>query len=185
MDLARWLAAYKASKRVLQGQISTEREKACKLLRLYHIYARILLEVSLWPDDESIFDSQTDLFILLLKRDEAIRGCLVRHLPSGSSGGGCGYVPRSIVDIGWIQPIFLHGGEVPRPPTPVASHQASGVLPAQRRDLGQQHRDLYRPKGDEDRGRRDTTGNTTQRTASLLESSPAARPLIAHFAEIK
>jgi hypothetical protein len=100
-ELARWLDTYEASRKDLQSQDSYG--FACRLLCEYHTMASIMADTCLWLDDESIFDSYTEQFVFLINQS-------VNMWKIGSPGqplpGHYMNMSRSIVDIGWIPPLY-------------------------------------------------------------------------------
>ena len=103
-ELARWLDAYEASRKDLQGQDSEG--FACQLLCAYHTMANIMADACLWPDDESMFDSYTNQFVSLINQLANIwkissSSSQVQALP-----GHLMNMSRSVVDIGWIPPLY-------------------------------------------------------------------------------
>ncbi|KAK0631014.1 hypothetical protein B0T17DRAFT_616591 [Bombardia bombarda] len=78
-------------------------------LRVHHTMASIMAETCLQPGDESVFDSHTSLFLLLLKqsarmstlaelRNQPVVGGIFLGKPFNMSG--------SVVDLGWIAPLY-------------------------------------------------------------------------------
>ena len=106
LDLAGYLVVYKASKKTLEGEKFTQAEKAHKLLRLYHILATIMANTCLHPNDESIFDSQTDQFVSLVKQATGLAIVSAEMNPLQPIQGHAIDMSRSITDLGWIAPLF-------------------------------------------------------------------------------
>ena len=104
-ELAQWLDVYEASEGNLQGRRSVEEERVYLLVRTYHTMASIMTETSLQPDNESRFDSQTDQFVLLIKQlGELWMPSMT--IPTKASPGHQWDMSTSIVDIGWIPPLY-------------------------------------------------------------------------------
>lgn len=105
-ELARWLDMFEAFKKALQGRRSADEEKCYQLLHTYHIMANIMAETCLRPGDESVFDSQTDRFILLIKQLATLRTRASKISPNDALEEHEMEMSRSIVDMGWIPPLY-------------------------------------------------------------------------------
>lgn len=103
-ELARWLGIYERSSGYLRTQNSGG--IACQVLRTYHAMISIMAGTCLRSDDESMFDSYTSQFIFII--DESVSMWKLKKLGSevGAMPGQCKNVSRSIVDIGWISPLY-------------------------------------------------------------------------------
>lgn len=103
-DLASWLNTFEASRlNMAQKDFSG---KACYLLREYLAMANIMAKTCLRPDDESIYDSFTDQFLLII--EQSLEMCKIsrsnsqlRVLPRNSVN-----FSESMVDVGWIPPLY-------------------------------------------------------------------------------
>lgn len=103
-ELAWWLETYEAARRDLQ--IQEFEGFAYLMLCTYHAMAEIMAGACLRPDDESIYDSYTKKFVFLINQSAknwSIRSSnsQVRALPGHHMN-----MSRSIVDIGWIPPLY-------------------------------------------------------------------------------
>ncbi|KAF2093424.1 hypothetical protein NA57DRAFT_10668, partial [Rhizodiscina lignyota] len=99
-ELAQWLGAFEESGDMLQSQDPEWIRSG--LLRVHHTMASIMADVCLSQDDESIFDSHTGQFVLLINQS-------VDMWKVGSSRALPGHwmdMSRSLVDIGWISPLY-------------------------------------------------------------------------------
>ena len=106
MELAQWLHAFKASKEVIHGRGSMEREKGYRLLGVYHTMLTIMGDTCLCPSDELVFDSHTDQFAYLIEllADLWAFGSNVSTFENSSRD--VFNMSRSIVDMGCIQPLY-------------------------------------------------------------------------------
>ena len=105
-ELARWLDTYEASREALQGQESHEEEKAYQLLSAYHTMATIMADMCLCPCDEGLYDSHTDQFVHLIRQLADLRAISSTIVPFRAPPGQLFDMSRSIVDMGWIPPLY-------------------------------------------------------------------------------
>ena len=101
--LIQWLVAYEASLETLR-----EKEYAaqiCILLESYHTMAFIMAGTCLSFDDETIFDSFTDHFMILLERAVQLRKIGTSHSQVLSELAID--MSRSMIDVGWIPPLYF------------------------------------------------------------------------------
>ncbi|KAI0453800.1 hypothetical protein F5B21DRAFT_525445 [Xylaria acuta] len=104
VDLERWSEILKTSKESLLGNGSVEYQKAYSILGMYHTMATIKAHTCAYPEDESVFDTYTDYFLLLTEQATALcsiaGGDLVETAPP--SDGISFDTSRSIVDVGCL-----------------------------------------------------------------------------------
>ncbi|KAI1741123.1 hypothetical protein F4680DRAFT_417278 [Xylaria scruposa] len=107
-DLKQWEKVLKASKKTLLGNGSVEYQKAYCILAMYHTMATIMAHTCVYPEDELVFDSYTDSFILLTEQATAL--C---SIPGGSleqttllSDEMSFDTSRSIVDVGCLPQLY-------------------------------------------------------------------------------
>jgi hypothetical protein len=101
-ELAQWLDVYEAFKKALQGYRSAEEEKAYQLLCIYHTMANIMADTCLRSSDESVFDSHTNQFVLLIRQ----LANLWTTSPVQALPGHLMDMSRSVVDMGWIPLLY-------------------------------------------------------------------------------
>jgi Fungal specific transcription factor domain/Fungal Zn(2)-Cys(6) binuclear cluster domain len=101
-ELAQWLDMYEAFKKALQGHRSAGEEKAYQLLCIYHTMANIMADTCLRPSDESVFDSHTNQFVLLIRQ----LANLWTTSPVQALPGHLMDMSRSVVDMGWIPLLY-------------------------------------------------------------------------------
>ena len=101
IDLARWLDRYESFKNTIPHDSSIEEKKAYQGLPTYHTMATIMAATCLTPTNESIYDSHTSQFLLLIKQLTHLRTLAspAQILPAGD-------MSRSIIDMGWIPPLY-------------------------------------------------------------------------------
>ncbi|KAE8446367.1 hypothetical protein EG329_012116 [Mollisiaceae sp. DMI_Dod_QoI] len=104
-ELVQWLEIYEVFEKGTQGHRSAEEERAYVLPRLYHTMANIMAETCLRPRNESIFDSQTSQFLLIIRQSIAIRTTASAASPTQAQPERVTNMARSIVDLGWIPPL--------------------------------------------------------------------------------
>lgn len=105
-ELARWLDMYNALKGTLRGQRHSEEEKHDQLLGAYHTMATIMAETCLQPSDEMVFDSSTNQFLQLVRHLPTLKREATIHWPVHNILGCSLDISRSIIDMGWIPPLF-------------------------------------------------------------------------------
>ena len=103
-ELARWLNVCEASRKDLERE-DTE-GFACELLCVYHTMANIMADACLWPDDEFMFDSCTDQFVSLIEQLTNVWRIRTSSPEVHAVQGHLMDMSRSIVDIGWIPPLY-------------------------------------------------------------------------------
>ncbi|KAF2105994.1 hypothetical protein BDV96DRAFT_559749 [Lophiotrema nucula] len=104
LDLARWRKAYQTSREHLHNlERSGQTER---ILRIHHAMASIMVDTCLSPDDESMFDSCTERFICIIKDGIDMYRFGTQYLPKVSLMTRRKHLSRSIVDVGWIAPIY-------------------------------------------------------------------------------
>jgi hypothetical protein len=106
MELARWLDTYEASRKALRGQESLDEEKAYQILCIYHTMVTIMTDVCLCPSDEAMFDSHNDQFIHLIRQLADLWVISSTIFPIRAPPGHVTNISRSIVDTGWIPPLY-------------------------------------------------------------------------------
>ncbi|KAF4981910.1 hypothetical protein FZEAL_2379 [Fusarium zealandicum] len=104
-ELVRWLEMFDTFNQVQPRSADIERDY--QVLRVNHIMASIMADTCL-HSDESIYDLYTDQFVLLISqltklweiaaKTEKLETTVPQHLT---------YIPQSIVDIGWIPPLYF------------------------------------------------------------------------------
>jgi hypothetical protein len=107
IELARWLDLYAASKKELQGQNSTDKVRAYKLLCVYNTMANIMAATCLSLNDELIFDAHTDQFVSLIRQLANLWTSSSISTIVPAQPGHPMNMSRSIVDMGWIQPLYF------------------------------------------------------------------------------
>jgi hypothetical protein len=103
-ELTRWLDTYEVSRKDLQSQQLVV--ISCQLLCTYHTMAKIMLDACSWPDDESIFDSYTEQFLVLINQLLDIWKIRTSGSQVRAWLGHPMDMSRSVVDIGWIPPLY-------------------------------------------------------------------------------
>ncbi|OIW32299.1 hypothetical protein CONLIGDRAFT_612841 [Coniochaeta ligniaria NRRL 30616] len=104
---AQWLGRYETSTcPTIRGERLVD-TRACHLLRSYHTMVTIMNEVALHPGDEVVFDSQTSMFVRLLEQLVDLRTASAAWLSYSRPPGLKFDMSRSIVDLGWIPPLFF------------------------------------------------------------------------------
>lgn len=76
------------------------------LLSVYHTMASIMADTCLRFDDESVFDSHTQQFVSILNDSIAMWKTGQSERPHRHLRWPCIHMSRSIVDIGWIAPLY-------------------------------------------------------------------------------
>ncbi|KAI1321244.1 hypothetical protein F5Y16DRAFT_389202 [Xylariaceae sp. FL0255] len=107
MDLEQWSVIYKASESVFVRGRSTEEIRAYHIIGIYHIMVTVMAHTCLHPNDESIFDKYTHLFLFLTEETERVRFSVGRpeeemQLPENAMFD----LPRSIIDVGCIPQLY-------------------------------------------------------------------------------
>ena len=105
-ELAQWLDIYNAFKKALQGHRSAEEEKGYQLLCIYHTMANIMVDTCLRPSDESVFDSHTNQFVVLIRQLASLWTIASTTSPVQALPGHLMDMSRSVVDMGWIPLIY-------------------------------------------------------------------------------
>jgi hypothetical protein len=105
-ELARWLDMYEAFKKALQGHRSAEEEKGYQLLCTYHTMANIMADTCLRSRNESIFDSHTNQFVLLIRQLANLWTTTSTASPVQALPGHLMDMSRSVVDMGWIPLLY-------------------------------------------------------------------------------
>ncbi|KAJ9149757.1 C6 zinc finger domain protein [Pleurostoma richardsiae] len=106
VGLVRWLDVYTRSRETLRNRKSIEEEKAYRLLCIYHSMVTIMADVCLYPDDEMVFDLHTSAFVHLITQLVDLWALSAPgHVPRARSGRVVD-MSRSIVDMGWIPPLY-------------------------------------------------------------------------------
>jgi hypothetical protein len=105
-ELARWLDIFVAFKKALQGHSSADEEKCYQLLCIYHTMASIMADMCLRPSDESVFDSHTNQFVLLIRQLASLWTTASTTSPVQALPRHLMDMSRSVVDMGWIPPLY-------------------------------------------------------------------------------
>jgi hypothetical protein len=105
-ELAQWLDIYNAFKKALQGHRSAEEEKGYQLLCIYHTMANIMVDTCLRPSDESVFDSHTNQFVVLIRQLASLWTIASTTSPVQTLPGHLMDMSRSVVDMGWIPLLY-------------------------------------------------------------------------------
>jgi hypothetical protein len=100
-ELAQWLSTYEMSRKGLQRERAEG--QGYQLLYGYHIMANVMADTCLQPQDESIFDSHTNHFVSMIDQSTNL---WVLGSQEGAVSGHNLNMSRSIVDIGWIPPLY-------------------------------------------------------------------------------
>lgn len=103
-ELSRCSDTLEASTNSMQDQDS--KGLAYGLLFMYHNMAAIMADTCLRLDDESVFDSHTQQFISILNRSIIMWKAGQSEHPARPIPWPRIYMSRSIVDIGWIAPLY-------------------------------------------------------------------------------
>ncbi|RDW76932.1 hypothetical protein BP6252_04985 [Coleophoma cylindrospora] len=104
--LAQWLDMFKVFKRPFRDPKSAEK-KVCRLMYPYHTMASIMLDTCLQSTDELVFDSCTHLFVRLINQLAELADYATDTTSIHSQPGHRADMSRSIVDIGWITPLYF------------------------------------------------------------------------------
>lgn len=108
-ELEQWFHVYELSRKGLRGLFYPDFEDfAFQLLCTYHTMANIMADTCLDPDNECNFDSFTNQFLSLI--EQLVNSWKIR-LPANDLDGLALMGPqvdlsRSVVDIGWIPPLY-------------------------------------------------------------------------------
>jgi hypothetical protein len=103
-ELLSWLDTYRISKDLLQTLEPSGR--ACILLHVYHTMASIMAGTCLLRNDESMFDLYTERFISIIHQSGKLWR-IGESIPRECSMGTYHMdMSRSLVDIGWIPPLY-------------------------------------------------------------------------------
>ena len=105
-ELVRWLDRYKAFEKALQGHRSAEEEKGYPLLCIYHTMANIMADTCLRPCDESVFDSHTNQFVLLIRQLANLWTITSTTSPVQALPGHLMDMSSSVVDLGWMPLLY-------------------------------------------------------------------------------
>ncbi|KAL6885777.1 hypothetical protein GGI43DRAFT_418842 [Trichoderma evansii] len=103
-ELSACLVALRASKTSMHDQ--DPKGLIYGLLSVYHIMASIMADTCLRLDDESVFDSHTQQFISILTESIAMWETGQSEFLHRYLRWPCIHMSRSIVDIGWIAPLY-------------------------------------------------------------------------------
>jgi hypothetical protein len=103
VELSMCLDSLEASTNSMQDQDS--KGLARRLLYLYHTMAGIMADACL-RQDESIFDSHTQRFVFILKQSVVMWQTNQSGLPHRPLPWPSIHMSRSIIDIGWIAPLY-------------------------------------------------------------------------------
>lgn len=104
VGISRYLDTLKASRNSMGGQDS--RGQVYGLLCMYHNMAAIMADACLCLDDEFVFDSHTERFISILNTAVVLWKTGLPDYPARPLPWPRIYMSRSIVDIGWIAPLY-------------------------------------------------------------------------------
>ncbi|KAB5576626.1 hypothetical protein GE09DRAFT_627865 [Coniochaeta sp. 2T2.1] len=106
---AQWLNKYETWVSPTVRAASMVDTRAWYLLRSYHTMVTIMAEVALDPLDEVLFDAYTHLFVRLLDQLRDLRTASSAWLSYPAPlGRNLRYdMARSIIDLGWIPPLFF------------------------------------------------------------------------------
>ena len=107
IELEQWLDKYKRFQRTLQGHNSADEERCNQLLSVYHTTASIMSESCERPNDEMLYDLYTDRFFLLITQLAALWETTPTATPVHVLPEHLTDTSRSIVDLGWIPPLFF------------------------------------------------------------------------------
>jgi hypothetical protein len=90
--------------------MSYQEAKGCRLLSVYHTMANIMLDVCISPCNESIFDSHTTQFVMLVGQLAELwlhaESLPPTRLISEHTPGQCIDMAQSHLDVGWIPLLF-------------------------------------------------------------------------------
>ena len=103
-ELARWLNTYEASRQHLQAEALEE--FAYQFLCGYYTMAHIMVEMCLHHNDESRYDSHTEQFVALINRKARLWHIRSSYPEIEVLPGHCVNMAKSVVDIGWIPPLY-------------------------------------------------------------------------------
>ncbi|RMJ04782.1 hypothetical protein CDV36_014548 [Fusarium kuroshium] len=103
--LAQWLNMFEAFNKVQPCEESGDLEKAYQVVRVNHTMATIMADTCLHTD-ESIYDAYTDRFLLLITQLTRL-WVVSAETEDFSLNWDLMYMPRSIIDIGWIAPLYF------------------------------------------------------------------------------
>ena len=102
-ELTQWLEKYMAFTSGLQVHFSAQEEKGYQLLYTYHTMATIMIYTCVQSNDEMAFDFCTEKFVLLLQQ---MMNLSTKTLTTSPVQALPGDMPLSIVDVGWIPPLY-------------------------------------------------------------------------------
>lgn len=106
-ELENWSKNYKASQELLLGGHSIEDRKAYIILTMYHTMMTIMAHTCLKPGDETIFDSYTDHFLLLLGQAEAMFSIWDTTVANSASPWAGNFdAAGSIIDVGCVPQLY-------------------------------------------------------------------------------
>lgn len=106
-ELKNWSKNYKASQELLLRSRSIEDRKAYHILTMYHTMMAIMAHTCLKPGDETVFDSYTDHFLLLLGQAEAMFSIWDTTVANSASPWEGNFdAAGSIIDVGCVPQLY-------------------------------------------------------------------------------
>jgi hypothetical protein len=108
LNLDHWLCTYERSRASLQGLLWQEVESfAFRLLCSHHTIAQIMIATCLRDhDQESVFDLYDDQFVLAINHLVTLAIVREPQLLVITPSMRCFNMSRSVIDIGWISPLY-------------------------------------------------------------------------------
>lgn len=103
-ELSACLGILEASRKILDSR--DPRGLACRVLFVYHTMASIMADTCLRLGDEKIYDSHTNKFVSILEQSTTMREIGLSESPDRPLLGSRIHMSRSIVDVGWIAPLY-------------------------------------------------------------------------------
>ena len=104
--LEQWLAKFEASTCPTRHPQPSVDPRPWPLVRCYHTMATIMTEVALRPGDEVVYDSHTGRFAHLIEISIELKKASSEWLSAPEHSGPHFDMSRSIIDLGWIPPLF-------------------------------------------------------------------------------
>lgn len=109
VDLNHWLGTYERSRASLQSLLRNDIELfAFRLLCSHHTVAQIMAATCFRDlDDETMFDKYDHQFIIAINHSIALANVRESQLSSAVTSMRCFNMTRSVIDIGWISPLYF------------------------------------------------------------------------------
>lgn len=109
-QLVEWQHMLDAFVKASNSEKSTDQDmtdtKRYHTIYLYHTLAMIMAETCLQPGNESIYDQHVEKFILMISQAPKLWSLALKKIPINALPTTCIDMARTIIDIGWIPPLF-------------------------------------------------------------------------------